>query len=41
MITFSFSRYRARFLDDDDDDLRNMESSYDQIEREEDFRYIQ
>lgn len=32
-------RYRARFLDDDED-LKNMESSYDQIEREEEFRYV-
>lgn len=33
-------RYRNRFLDDDDEeDLSNMESSFDQIEREEDFRY--
>jgi hypothetical protein len=34
-----FFRYRGRYLDDDDD-LRNMESSFDQIEKEEDFRYI-
>lgn len=31
-------RYRGRFLDDDDDDLRGMESSHDQIEKEEAFR---
>ncbi len=38
---FFFLRYRGRFLDDDDDDdLINMESSYHQIEKEEDFRYI-
>ncbi len=35
-----FLRYRGRFLDDDEDDLRHMESSFDQIEKEEDFRYI-
>jgi len=34
-----FFRYRGRYLDDEDD-LRNMESSFDQIEKEEDFRYI-
>ncbi len=36
---FFHLRYRGRFLydDDDDDDLRNMESSFDQIEKEEDF----
>ena len=35
---FDREKYRRRILDDDDDDLRNMESSFDQIEREEDFR---
>ena len=36
---FDSDRYRARILrDDDDDDLRNMESSFDQIEKEEDYR---
>ena len=36
---FSFAvRYRGRFLDDDDDDdLQHMESSFDQIQKEEDF----
>lgn len=37
---FDKEKYRGRFLDDDDDDLRNMESSYAQIQREEDFRYV-
>ena len=34
-------RYRKRILDDDDDDLRNMESTFDQIEKEEDFRLVE
>ena len=34
---FDHNKYRQRFLDDDEGDLRNMESSFDQIEREEDY----
>lgn len=32
-----YLRYRRRIIDDDDEDLRHMESSFDQIEREEDY----
>ena len=35
---FDHEKYRRRTRDDDEDDLRNMESSFDQIEKEEDFR---
>ncbi|CAF1555098.1 unnamed protein product, partial [Adineta steineri] len=35
---FDTTKYRGRFLHDEEDDLRNMESSFDQIEKEEDFR---
>ncbi|CAF3965589.1 unnamed protein product, partial [Adineta steineri] len=34
---FDTTKYRGRFLHDEEDDLRNMESSFDQIEKEEDF----
>ncbi|CAF1553617.1 unnamed protein product, partial [Rotaria sordida] len=35
---FDKDKYRGRFLcDDEDDDLRNMESSYDRIEEEEEY----
>ncbi|CAF4641058.1 unnamed protein product [Rotaria socialis] len=34
---FVKERYRAQFSDDDDDDLKDMESSYHRIEREEEI----
>jgi len=32
---FDHQKYRRKVLDDDEDDLRDMESSFDQIQREE------